>query len=554
MTNTIINKFDINKYDFIPIIDIKTFLNLSRKNKDFTIKRLDNIFNNYRITYYNYIAYEKYYDTKSLILDEIIIKSRKKGGKSNKFCNENTSYNTNSDDIIINYMKGDPEAIKIIDKYPEIKELIGENGKFKEKQSLEVVIDSKNGFVNKKIYEFCDYNKDKVLAFEKNFIDNIEVMNKYIEKQNKYISTLSIKERYTLYDYSNKISSSVYRKFRNNNKEWINDIKQIGDAFLPQIYKIIYDNDNDNGNDNDKQKLPNNRNINSKSLFDFDIRTWIKVLNTFTDDLDKIIRESPKLDDDIYCYRGCSNYEYNAGVYSEKNSFKLALYKYYIPIATSFTLSYDIAKEYYNSKLGFPILYRVTIMKGCNALFISNNDFELIIPSYSIVAKTTSGGDSIGINYNNRDNTYGICGYSKNVLTSLDIIITSTAKFKLPLELKVITINKPQSITKLSPEIIVFNFKNWNGTINIDDKKYKTYLNNIMKQLEYLGYFLIEKTNNNFIFLKSHIFHIIDIKTIKEKSGQIITFIHNTKELKLGVFDDYVNDIGKKLLDIIIKN
>jgi hypothetical protein len=79
MTNTIINKFDINKYDFIPIIDIKTFLNLSRKNKDFTIKRLDNIFNNYRITYYNYIAYEKYYDTKSLILDEIIIKSRKKG-------------------------------------------------------------------------------------------------------------------------------------------------------------------------------------------------------------------------------------------------------------------------------------------------------------------------------------------------------------------------------------------------------------------------------------------------------------------------------------------
>ena len=79
MTNTIINKFDINKYDFIPIIDIKTFLNLSRKNKDFTIKRLDNIFNNYRITYYNYIAYEKYYDNKSLILDEIIIKSRKKG-------------------------------------------------------------------------------------------------------------------------------------------------------------------------------------------------------------------------------------------------------------------------------------------------------------------------------------------------------------------------------------------------------------------------------------------------------------------------------------------
>ncbi len=44
-----INKFDINRYDFIPIINIKTFFDLSKKNKEFTIKRLDNIFNNYRL-------------------------------------------------------------------------------------------------------------------------------------------------------------------------------------------------------------------------------------------------------------------------------------------------------------------------------------------------------------------------------------------------------------------------------------------------------------------------------------------------------------------------
>jgi len=526
-----INKFDINKYDFIPIINIKTFFDLSKKNKEFTIKRLDNIFNNYRITYSNNYLYRTYYNTKTLILDDIIRKIRRKGG-CNNFCDYNFTSNTN--DIIMNYINGDQEAYKIIEKYPEIKGIIDKDDKIKKR--LEIIIDSKNGFIDKNIYEFYNYNKDRIIAFEKNFIDNIENMNKYIDKQNEYIASLSKKDKYILYDYTTNKSCSVYRKFRENNKEWIEDIKEIGDAFLPQINKIT----------GSKIKLPINRKINSTSLFDFDIRTWIKVLNLFTDDLDKIIRKSSKLEDDIYCYRGCSNYEYNLGVYNDKDEFKLKLFKFYIPIPTSFTLSYKVAKYYYDLNLGYPMLYRVTIMKGCNALFISNNDndndnnrrydFEIIIPSYSIVAKSSvSSNDYLGINKNDKDNHYDICANNtKKILNSMDIIITSTAKIKHSLELRIIKIDKAQFLSKLPPHIIIFNFRNDND----NDKKYKIYLNNNIKQLEYLGYFLVKKINNNFIFIKSHIINIIDIKTIQENSEKTITFIHNNKEIKLDITDN----------------
>ena len=101
--------------------------------------------------------------------------------------------------------------------------------------------------------------------------------------------------------------------------------------------------------------------------------------------------------------------------YQETTSFDIL-----VDNPTSFTLSYKVAKYYYDLNLGFPMLYRVTIMKGCNALFISNNyndndnnrryDFEIIIPSYSIVSKSSvSSNDYLGINKNDKDNYYDIC-------------------------------------------------------------------------------------------------------------------------------------------------
>jgi hypothetical protein len=114
----------------------------------------------------------------------------------------------------------------------------------------------------------------------------------------------------------------------------------------------------------------------------------------------------------------------------------------------------------------------------------------------------------------------------------MDIIITSTAKIKHSLELRIIRIDKAQFLSKLPPHIIIFNFRNDN------DKKYKIYLNNNIKQLEHLGYFLVKKINNNFIFIKSHIINIIDIKTIQENSEKTITFNHNNKESKLDITDN----------------
>ena len=539
-------KFNIDKYDIIPIIDINLFIKLCKKNKEFSYNRLDTIFNNYRITYYNNFIYNKPYDTKTLILTEILINKKKKSGgtyDSNEyyhFCMDNGNKDA---DVIKDYLNSDDKSIEIFDKYPKVKKIIDNSSK--ELKKIEVIIDSKVGYVSKSIYKYYDYNKDLVLAFEKNFIDNIENMNKYIHKQNIYLNSLSYDDKYVIFDYTNKISSSVYKKFKNNNKEWMEDIKNIGDAFLPQIYNVI-------GNDSN-QKLPTIRNSNSKSLFDLDIKTWIKVLNTFTDDLDKIIRKSPKLEDDIYCYKGCANYDYNSGVYNDKDMFILKLFKFTIPIPSSFTLSYKVAKYYYDMKIGFPILLRTTIMKGCNALFISNigdisekYDFEIVIPSNSIIAKSDTSNWLYGINYNDNEDdndNIGLCHTSKHKVSASDIIITSTEpKKEINTRLKLLLINKPISISKYNPDIIIFKKS------NVELK----YIKNIIKQLEYLGFMLIGNSDINYIFLKSHIFTITDVKIIEEKTAFLITLIYNNEEIKIGIFDKY-DDIDIEL-DIIIEN
>jgi hypothetical protein len=127
----------------------------------------------------------------------------------------------------------------------------------------------------------------------------------------------------------------------------------------------------------------------------------------------------------------CINYDYNFPNYNENNHLKL--FKFTIPNPSSFTLSYKVAKYYYDLKLGFHLLLRTTIMKGCNALFISNiadiserYDYEIVIPSNSIVAKSGTSEWLYNINYNNNNNENDLCHTQNNILGSSDIIITST--------------------------------------------------------------------------------------------------------------------------------
>jgi hypothetical protein len=75
---------------------------------------------------------------------------------------------------------------------------------------------------------------------------------------------------------------------------------------------------------------------------------------------------------------------------------------------------------------------------------------------------------------------------------------------------------------------------------NVDFK----YINNTIKQLEYLGFMLIGNSDINYIFLKSHIFTITDVKIIEKNRISNTLIYNNVLEIKIGIFDKYDdNDI-----------
>ena len=68
-------------------------------------------------------------------------------------------------------------------------------------------------------YDYYKYNKDIVLAYEYNFIINIDHINEYIKEQNEYLNSLSINDKYTIYDYTYNHSYTFYKNFKLNNKK-----------------------------------------------------------------------------------------------------------------------------------------------------------------------------------------------------------------------------------------------------------------------------------------------------------------------------------------------
>jgi hypothetical protein len=321
-----------------------------------------------------------------------------------KFCK---NYNTNK--ILEEYIKR-PENTNIINDYSNLKKFIDAN-----KNLFEIKL------INE-IYNYYDYNKDIVLAYEYNLFINIDNINNYIDKQNEYLKTLSIDDQITIYDYTLQESFQFYKLFKMNNKKWMDLCNYQYNAFAPQIKKLgYYDID-------DIINVDKNRS-GTYSKYVLSINEWTDVLNLFSKDLDRIINNSPELEYNIYCYRGASkHYIYNDSSFEIDENEDIYKFKE----QTSFTLDFFIAYKFYNS-LSIDLssssnpscIYRTTILKGSKALFISkcsavNNEMEILIPTNTYVIKNTK---RIETSYNNITNKYDICSNSSIKFNSLDIII-----------------------------------------------------------------------------------------------------------------------------------
>jgi hypothetical protein len=338
----------------------------------------------------------------------------------------------NTDDILRDYITN--TNIDALNDYPLLKKFINKNKRFNEhKYELNF-----SGKTEELLYSYYDYNKDIVLAYEYNFIKNIESINEYILEQSTYLDTLDNYAKTTIYDYTDHNSFTFYKLFKLNDKSWINKRHDQGTSFLSQIIKLGY-------NDDDNDLVINTDRTENCSKYFLSINEWINVLNMFSDDLDEIINKSPKLKTNIYCYRGASNHYINAN-----NSSSLLITEnigYKFIDQTSFTLIFDRAKYFYSQGITTSnrCIYRTTIMEGSSALFIAplsakSNELEILLPSNSYVLRTDK---DIEDSYNNSKNIYDICS-NKNKFKSLDIIVktlnTSTLSSAIPMHINKIII------------------------------------------------------------------------------------------------------------------
>ena len=160
---------------------------------------------------------------------------------------------------------------------------------------------------------------------------------KWFNEQNSYLLSLSLKEKYTLYGYTNKYGSKILNMYLNENSEKAiaeiyemqNDINikeyEIYFPFFHQILDLVEDISPKYISTNQKEfikflnkleTLKNNNKIQQSAIYIFFIKNiklfnkkdfWIHVLVETASTIDKIIKNSPPTTSPLLVYRGIQN-------------------------------------------------------------------------------------------------------------------------------------------------------------------------------------------------------------------------------------------------------
>ena len=323
------------------------------------------------------------------------------------------------------------------------------------------------------------YNKDIVQAYEKNFIENIKNLPKFIEKQYKHIGEMTITDKIVINDYTKKSCFHFYLAYasklisreglieimkKDGNwidgykiDEWYDDdhnkspqLYGFGDSFFKQILKVIginrfnlkiieelnhpgyasVNNIEDYWNfliDNEIERvLPNDISIFSDSL---SREEWDEVMREFITDIDEIIAKAPPTESVIYCYRAVT-FDY-IDLHKRDEILNIGGPKVYRTdketyINTrigSLSLNYDSSVRYLKTneitKRKTGTMYRAYIMDGVKVLYI---------PSLSYASdefEILHGSYGIFVDkkenykcYNNKKNKYGILSYEDDQFNS----------------------------------------------------------------------------------------------------------------------------------------
>jgi hypothetical protein len=202
-----------------------------------------------------------------------------------------------------------------------------------EYENVERIID--NDMENKldKRYIYRDYNKDIVLAYEKNFAEdrNITAIQNFIAKQKTYLEGLSIREKKIIQDYTKPESFDYYKYYKNisDSDRYIPGWRTnnfFGDSFYHQIHELK-DIRGFNAELQPHQiaimNSPNRLQANDQTEIVLNDNQWQMVLEKFMKDLNEIILKAPPVEEEIYCYRGVSAQYITGGPLQEQNLLEL---------------------------------------------------------------------------------------------------------------------------------------------------------------------------------------------------------------------------------------
>jgi hypothetical protein len=313
------------------------------------------------------------------------------------------------------------------------------------------------------IFDHMGYNKNIVCAYEQKYIDNKNIMLKFIEDQKTYIKSMTKVDKIVINDYTEYHTFTLYYQYisRGNNKKWLNDYKTyvssmkdrphdpftFGDSFYKQILELypkkfeskigVFDSIDDYWSSITINDYINRSPRYSLSLFnDLTQDEWEKVIQKFITDVNDIILKTPILENDIYCYRGSSVHyiKHNDADFNEDH---IRINKTYANMflssrLSSYSLNFD--KSYhYLMKSDEPhkrCMYRTVITKDTPVLFIPSisdapDELEILTPINCLIAyRKYENGQAEPFekhSFNNRHKKYALC--STEEFNSADIII-----------------------------------------------------------------------------------------------------------------------------------
>ncbi len=275
-------------------------------------------------------------------------------------------------------------------------------------------------------FDHMGYNKNIVCAYEQKYIDNKDIMLKFIKDQKTYIkSTMTKVDKIIINDYTEYHTFTLYYQYisRGDNINWLNNyIRNVssmkdrphdpftfGDSFYKQILELYPDKFKDKIGGDFKSiddywsSITINNYINrsprySLSLFyDLEQHEWEKVIQKFITDVNNIILKAPILENDIYCYRGSSVHyiRHNDSDFDENHNRKHKTYAnmFLSSRLSSYSLNFD--KSYhYLMKSDEPLkrcMYRTVITKDTPVLFIPSisdapDELEILTPINCLIA------------------------------------------------------------------------------------------------------------------------------------------------------------------------